>query len=199
MTIVIGLTGGIASGKSMISNELKNIGIPVIDADLIARKVVEAGTDTLQEIVAVFGEEILNNNGTLNRKMLGMLIFNDQAKRMQLNNIIHPAIRRQMEEEKEQYIKKQENCVVMDIPLLFENELTYLVDKTIVVYVDPLTQQSRLINRDHLSVEDANARINSQMSLDEKKLLADAVINNNGTMKESINQLKVILKEWGIL
>lgn len=199
MAIIIGLTGGIASGKSTVSNMFKQLNIPVVDADLIARQVVEPGEPAYEEIVKVFGEEILQADKTLDRKKLGAMVFADVAKRKQLNQIVHPAIRKQMLAERDAYVTQGHRCVVLDIPLLFESQLTHFVDKTIVVYVDEATQLKRLMERDQLTEQEARQRIQSQMPLAEKVKLADAVIDNNDTIEATCEQLYDLLRKWSIL
>lgn len=196
MALVIGLTGGIASGKSTVSQMLKDMEIPVIDADLEARRVVEKGEAAYNEVVATFGEEILLENGEIDRLKLGSIIFNDEKKRQMLNDIVHPAVRKRMLEEKEKFIERGASTIVMDIPLLFESRLTYLVDRTILVYVDENVQLQRLMNRNNFSEEEAIARIRSQMPLEKKRLLADAIIDNNGVIETTRMQLKTILDKW---
>ena len=193
MTVVLGLTGGIASGKSTVSTMIRKHGIHVIDADIISREVVEVGKPAYYQIVELFGEDILHDNHTINREKLGGLIFADEKKRNQLNRIVHPAIREEMlkqtKEEKEQNAK----AVVLDIPLLFESKLTHLVDKTILVYVDEKTQLERLMKRNGFSEEEAMMRIRSQLPLKEKISLSDELINNNGSIEETEIQLHEIL------
>ncbi|WP_449537213.1 dephospho-CoA kinase [Ferdinandcohnia sp. Marseille-Q9671] len=198
MALTIGLTGGIASGKSTVSQMLKEAGIVVIDADLIARKVVEIGEEAYEQIIGVFGEDILLMNKEIDRQKLGSIVFFDEEKRNLLNSIVHPAIRKQMLKEKEEHIANGEETIVLDIPLLFESKLTTLVDRTLLVYVDYETQLLRLMNRNSLSKEDAEARIHSQMPLKEKVKLADAVIDNNGTVDATKDQLHIICEQWGI-
>lgn len=199
MALIIGLTGGIASGKSTISSMLKKLNIPVVDADLIARKVVEPGEEAYKRIIQSFGNEMLQDDGSINRKKLGEVVFSNEEKRKQLNSIVHPAIRKKMLDERNHYVDKGATCVVLDIPLLFESQLTHFVDKTIVVYVDYETQLKRLMKRDQFTKEEAIQRIRSQMLLKDKASLADAVINNNGTIEESREQLIVLLKEWDVI
>lgn len=195
MTVVIGLTGGIASGKSTVSNMVKNLGIRVVDADQISREVVEVGKPAYQQILSVFGDEILHQDKTINREKLGAIIFGDQSKREQLNKIVHPAVRIEMlngvEEEKE----KNSKAVVLDIPLLFESKLTHMVDKTILVYVDEETQLKRLMQRNGYKEEEARMRIGSQLPLRTKIELSDEIIDNNGTIEETERQLHEILKK----
>ncbi|TXL62505.1 dephospho-CoA kinase [Cerasibacillus terrae] len=199
MTFAIGLTGSIASGKSTVSLMFDDLNIPVIDADKIAREVVLPGEKAYQDIVQAFGKEILRKDRTLDRKKLGEIVFTSEEKRTKLNNLIHPAIRKRMIEKRDGYIEAKEKAVVLDIPLLFENKLTSFVDKTIVVYVDEEVQLNRLMARDQYTEEEAKNRINSQLSLNEKVKMADAVIDNNGTKRESFQQLEKILRDWNIL
>lgn len=196
MTIVIGLTGSIGTGKSTISKMFTDREIPVIDADLIAREVVEPGAPAYNGIVAAFGEEILYPDRTLDRKALGSIVFSDEAKRLQLNEIIHPAIRTEMLRQRDYYVTSKHEYVVMDIPLLFESKLTDYVDKIIVVFVNPDVQIERITKRDDSSIEEAEQRIASQIPVAEKIKQADAVIDNNGSIAASSKQLEVILQKW---
>ncbi|WP_440602465.1 dephospho-CoA kinase [Bacillus sp. GB_SG_008] len=199
MTVVIGLTGGIASGKSTVSQMFQGFHVPVIDADIIAREVVEPGKEAYNEIVTAFGKEVLGENGELDRPKLGGIVFHNEEKRLLLNGIVHPAVRKEMNTQKDMYIREKAQAVVLDIPLLFESKLTGLVDKILLVYVDSETQLTRLMERNNFKEEEAKARIASQMPLEDKVTLADEVINNNGTMEETKAQLSRILKEWNII
>ncbi|MER2072118.1 MAG: dephospho-CoA kinase [Psychrobacillus sp.] len=194
--MIIGLTGSIASGKSTVSNMLKEMGYPIIDADLVARIVVEKGTDALQAITEVFGEEILTPDGELNRPKLGEIIFSSPAQRKQLNDIMHPAIRAEMMRRKEEMLLAGHPVIIMDIPLLFESKLQSYVDKIIVVTVSEETQLNRLMARNNYSKEEAKARIQSQLPLSIKEKGADAVIYNNGTLESTREQLEKILRAW---
>lgn len=198
MSLVIGLTGGIASGKSSVSNMLKEMSITVIDADVEARLAVMNGEPAYKEIIEEFGHNILLENGEIDRQKLGSIIFNQADKRQRLNEITHPEVRKRMLEQVETAKKNKEEVIVLDIPLLFESKLTYMVEKTILVYVNSDVQIQRLMERNHLSSADAQARINSQMPLSEKMKLADAVINNNGALADTKHQLLKILAQWGI-
>ncbi|HDX9576856.1 TPA: dephospho-CoA kinase [Bacillus pseudomycoides] len=199
MTVVIGLTGGIASGKSTVSKMFQGFHIPVIDADIIAREVVEPGKEAYNKLVEVFGQEVLEENGELNRPKLGSIVFRNEEKRLLLNNIVHPAVRKEMNAQKDRYIKENVQAVVLDIPLLFESKLTSLVDQILLVYVDNETQITRLMDRNNFTEEEAKVRIASQMPLQEKIALADKVINNNGTVEETKVQLSNVLKGWNII
>lgn len=194
--MIIGLTGSIASGKSTVSKMLKAKGFSIVDADEIARLVVKPGSPVLLEISRVFGEDILRTDGSLHREKLGERIFGNVEERQKLNGIIHPAIRREMLSQKEQFISTGSNTVIMDIPLLFESKLQSFVDKIIVVSVTPEIQKERLIARNVLSEEEADARIKSQLSMKEKELGADAVIDNNKTIEHTEKQLNAILLKW---
>ena len=196
--MIIGLTGSIASGKSTIAAILKDIGLPIIDADLVARDVVEPGSQTLKEIEAVFGGEVINGDGTLNREALGQIIFHDPAKRKELNDLMHPAIRANMLSKRDRLVKEGYRTIIMDIPLLFESRLQHFVEKILVVSVTEETQLSRLMQRNSLSEGEARARIQSQLPISEKEKGADAVIYNNGSIEESKWQLERILAEWDI-
>ncbi|GIO21712.1 dephospho-CoA kinase [Oceanobacillus sp. J11TS1] len=198
MSLVIGLTGGIASGKSTVAKMFAALDIPVIDADIIAREVVEPGEESYQKVVEVFGEEILKEDGSINRPKLGSIIFSDSEKRERLNQIVHPAVRKRVLEKKEYYIRQGEKCIVLDVPLLFESKLTSLVEKTLVVFVVKETQLKRLMERNQLSEQEAWDRIQSQMPLEEKVKLADELIDNNHSIEESKEQLLDLLKKWGV-
>lgn len=199
MATIIGLTGSIGTGKSTVSNMFLQLYFPVVDADKIAREVVEPGQDAYRKIVDTFGESILKQDKQIDRKILGKIVFSDTKKRKQLNDIVHPAIREEMLAQQEHYIKNGARCVVLDIPLLFESKLTHLVDKIIVVFVDSDVQLQRIMERDQSTKEIAMQRIKAQIPVSEKVKLADAVINNNGSKEETFQQLKKILWEWNLI
>ncbi len=198
MPLVVGLTGSIATGKSTISKMFSEADVPVIDADAIAREVVEPGEVAYEKIVQHFGEEVTSEGGTLNRKRLGSIVFNDESERKALNEIIHPEIRKEMLSRRDQYIREEQPLIIMDIPLLFESGLFDYVDQVLVVYIPEKLQVERLMKRDKSSKEDAQARIDAQISIEEKKDKADAVIDNSGTIEESRRQLMEILRNWGV-
>lgn len=198
MPLVVGLTGGIASGKSTVSNMLKEMGITVIDADVEARLAVEPGEPAYEKIVACFGKEILLEDGSINRAKLGAIVFSDEEKRLQLNRIVHPEVRKRMIDKRDRAIGGGEQLIVMDIPLLLESKLTYMVDKVLLVYVDEDTQLRRLMKRNNFSKEEALSRIRAQMPLKEKIRYSDAVIDNNGTVEKTREQLLRILRQWHV-
>ncbi|MFS0654612.1 dephospho-CoA kinase [Bacillus sp. 179-C3.3 HS] len=196
MTLVIGLTGGIASGKSTVSHMIKEQGIRVVDADVIAKEVVAPGKPALHQIVETFGEDVLLPSGELNRERLGTIIFSDEQKRQQLNGIVHPEVRKEMLKQRDEGIDHGEAFVVLDIPLLFESKLEGLVDRILVVYTTPELQLSRLMKRNDLSEEDALKRMHAQQSLEDKCQKADHVIDNTKELACTRKQLQNILNEW---
>ncbi|NGQ30846.1 dephospho-CoA kinase [Staphylococcus aureus] len=198
MPKVIGLTGGIASGKSTVSELLSVFGFKVVDADKAAREAVKKGSKGLAQVREVFGDEAIDENGEMNRRYMGDLVFNHPEKRLELNAIIHPIVRDIMEEEKQEYLKQGYN-VIMDIPLLFENELENTVDEVWVVYTSESIQMDRLMQRNNLSLEDAKARVYRQISIDKKSRMADHVIDNLGDKLELKQNLERLLEEEGYI
>ncbi|EDJ0213515.1 dephospho-CoA kinase [Listeria monocytogenes] len=192
----IGLTGSVATGKSTVSNMIQQAGIPLVDADIAARKVVEPGTEGLKEIVAYFGEEILLADGTLDRAKLGEIIFKDKEKREKLNEITHPRVKDYMLEARERFFRAGEELVFFDIPLLFESHLESLVDQIVVVWTTPETELKRLMERNNLTKEDALRRIESQMGIDEKARKADFVIDNNEFLEKTQKQVYTFIERF---
>lgn len=191
----IGLTGGIASGKSFVSTYLSEKGLPIIDADKIARQVVEPGTPALEQIVNQFGEKILQTDGHLDRKALGSIVFASEEKRNQLNRIVHPAVREKMLHDAAAYKEEGYDTIIFDIPLLVESHLFHLVDQVWVVYVDEQTQLTRLMERDGSTREEALQRIRAQIPLDQKIQYGDQVIKNSGTKQDTAQQIDQLLRE----
>ncbi|OFG64418.1 dephospho-CoA kinase [Listeria monocytogenes] len=192
----IGLTGSVATGKSTVSNMIQQAGIPLVDADIAARKVVEPGTEGLKEIVAYFGEEILLADGTLDRAKLGEIIFKDKEKREKLNEITHPRVKDYMLEARERFFRAGEELIFFDIPLLFESHLESLVDQIVVVWTTPETELKRLMERNNLTKEDALRRIESQMGIDEKARKADFVIDNNESLEKTQKQVYTFIERF---
>jgi len=191
----IGLTGGIASGKSTVLIYFKDKGIPYIDADIVAREVVEPGTKGLEAIVAVFGTDVLHVDRTLNREALGAIIFHNEKKRQQLNGCLKEHIQNRIMELTAHYEALHTPVLLYDIPLLIEGEWYTMMDEVWLVYVNESTQIERLMNRNGFTKEDALARIKSQMRLDDKRPYADVIIDNNGTPLDLKEQLDTIWNE----
>ena len=191
----IGLTGGIASGKSTVLTYFKDKGIPYIDADIVAREVVEPGTEGLQAIVETFGSHVLHADGTLNREALGAIVFHNEEKRQLLNSCLKTHIRNRIMELTSQYEQGNTPILIYDIPLLIEGEWYTMMDEVWLVYVNEMTQIERLMSRNGYTREDALARINSQMRLDDKRAYADIIVDNNGTPHDLTVQLNTIWNE----
>jgi dephospho-CoA kinase len=193
MEMIIGLTGGIATGKSTVTAMLRERGIPVIDADQIAREVVEPGKPAYEAIVEHFGRDILHPDETLDRKRLGEIVFSDESERQKLNAIVHPEVRRVMLEEAKAAEQKGAPIVFMDIPLLFESKLQYMVEKIAVVYAPPEMQLARMMERDELEEEQARKRLRAQFPIEQKKQEADFLIDNSRTREETEQQVEEML------
>lgn len=187
---IIGLTGGIASGKSTVSKYLSSKGYPIVDADAISRTVVEPGEKGLAVIVDAFGVGILDG-AVLNRKKLREMIFDDDEKRLLLNRVLHPIIHEAIEVAFE---KLNDSIIVFDVPLLLENELEHMVDTIWVVSCDEETQIKRVMNRDQISKEQAKQIISKQMPLNEKVKHADVVLDNISTLDDLYKQIEKALE-----
>ncbi len=187
--LLIGLTGGIATGKSLVSEILRGLGAYIIDADKIAREVVEPERPAWLEIVEFFGKDIINKDKTINRKRLGEIVFNDPVKKRKLEEIVHPRVIEEENRMVKEYLKiKPDGIVIIDAALLIEAGSHKRVDKLIVVYADKETQTKRLMERDGLSRLDAEKRIASQMPLDKKVKMADFVIDNSKDIEDTRRQ-----------
>ncbi len=193
---VIGLTGGIASGKSTVSNHLIHKGYHVIDADIIARNVVRKGSSALDEIVNTFGEKILNSDSTLNRKKLRTIVFNNKNALNDLENITHPLIINEIKNNIQKLVKDNDVKVVfLDCPILFEMELEGLVDEVWLVSTTIDQQINRIVQRDSTNATEAKKIIDQQMSLDEKAKRSDVIIENNDSIASLKAQVDLLLKE----
>ena len=192
MPKVIGLTGGIASGKSTVSELLSAHGFKIVDADIASRQAVEKGTKGLERVKEAFGEQAIDENGEMNRAYVGEVVFNQPEKRLELNEIVHPIVREIMEKEKAQYLSEGYH-VIMDIPLLFENNLQDTVDEVWLVYTSESIQIDRLMERNNISMEEAKARVYSQISIDKKRRMADHEIDNRDTKLELKQNLENLL------
>ncbi len=194
----IGLTGGIATGKSTVSGMLSRRGALIIDIDRIAREVVEPGKPALLAIVERFGQAVLQPDGTLDRQKLGAIVFSDPSERKALEQITHPAIRAVMKERMQEYEREYpDRLTVVDVPLLYESRLESYFEKVMVVYVPRHEQKRRLMERDRLTGEEAEQRLNAQMDIEEKKRRADIVIDNSGSLEETERQLDRFWRETG--
>jgi len=182
----VGLTGGIASGKSTVDRMFVDKGAYLIDHDALAHRVEEPGRPVWKEIVSCFGPEILNEDRSINRERLGSLVFNDESKLKKLNDIVHPAVFNEwMMEIKEITRKEPRGIILSDIPLLFEVGWQDAVDAIVLIYISRDEQVRRLTERNGYSKREAEDRLNSQMSIDDKVLRSDYVINNEGSLKST--------------
>ena len=192
---LIGLAGGIASGKTMITDYLMSLGAPVVDADIVSHRITEPGSPVLREIAEAFGEDCLDENGHLRRKALGRIIFNDAESRLRLNQIMHPKISAAIREEIEGYEAAGEPAVIYSAPLLLEGEGKGMTDIVWLVAIDPAEQMRRLMARDGIGADEAAKRLRAQSSLEEKLAKADKVIDNNGSRKAAKAQAKALWEE----
>ncbi|MBU3842912.1 dephospho-CoA kinase [uncultured Fusobacterium sp.] len=190
--MIIGLTGGIASGKSTVSNFFKELGVEIVDADIVAREISERKV-TIDEICNIFGRDILDENGKIVRGKLRERVFQDRELVQKLNSIIHPQVIEYFKERRER--NRRDELLIFDIPLLYEAKMDALCDKVIVVGVDRKKQIERVIQRDGSSEEVARNIIANQMSLDDKIKRADIVIMNDGTLEELKGKVLKVYKE----
>lgn len=193
--MIIGLTGGIATGKSTVSSMIKKQGIPVIDADIVAREVVEPGKKSYHEIVDHFGLSILQTDGTINRETLGKIVFEKEVERNILNNIVHPAVREEMRLQAETFKQEGHKLIVMDIPLLVESKLFHMVDYVVVVYVPESVQLQRLRERNEYTEKEAKQRMNAQVAIEKKREYAEYIIDNSRTLEETEQQVQDLINK----
>lgn len=190
----VGLTGGIASGKSTVTRILRQQGVPVIDADELAREVVKSGTDGHAEVVKAFGPGSVSADGELNRKEIGMKVFADRTKLEVLERIIHPRVRALCLREKNQLAAAGNAIAFYDVPLLFEKKLESSFDQIVVVTCEPQIQIDRLMKREGFSEDEAIRRIAAQLPLEQKIKAAHFTIHNNGSMIDLEKQVDDLLK-----
>ena len=195
MVRVIGLTGGIGSGKSTVARIFKELGAEVVDADQLAREVVAPGQPALKDVVAAFGPGVIQADGTLDRPRLASIIFRDDVARATLNAITHPRIRSRMRAEVESR-RGRSGLLVLDIPLLFEGDPPEEIETSVVVWVDRATQLRRLVERDGFTLEEASRRIAAQMPLDAKRDRADEVIDNSRSLEETRAQVEKLYRRY---
>lgn len=186
---LIGLTGGIGTGKSTVAVMLVARGAALIDADLLAREVVEPGTPALAEIAAEFGPGVLLPDGALDRAALGAVVFGDEAKRLRLNAITHPRVRELMVHRVAAALASDAPLLVVDIPLLFEGELQGGFEGVMLVWAPEPVQVERLVSRNGLPEDEARRRIATQMPVDDKRALATWVIDNSGSLAAASAQV----------
>lgn len=197
MTYFLGLTGGIASGKSTADDFFKKENIPIIDSDLIVHQIMEVGQNGYNAVVAYFGTNILNDDQTINRRQLGEIVFSDKAKLKKLNELTHPLVHQEIKLQMEQYSLEKEKLVVIDVPLLFESGFESLCDGVLVISISPELQIKRLMKRNNFTKKEALARIDNQMPLSEKEKRATYVVTNIGKISDLEEKLSDLLQEIG--
>lgn len=197
MTRRIGLTGGIASGKSEAAAVLRKLGAVVIDADAIAHQVTDPGGEVWAAVGQAF-PQALQKDGHLDRRELARIVFSDETARQRLNAIVHPAVRRRMNALAAEAEQRGVPAVVLEIPLLVENHLEGLMDEVWLIETSPATQIERLMKRSHLDAEQAHRRLESQMSNLERRRVAHVVIENEGTPEELERAVKTVWQERGL-
>jgi len=191
--LIVGLTGGIASGKSLVTRVLRDLGAHIIDADKIVHDLLAPGQDACREVVGHFGKEIQLPDGSIDRRRLGDIIFNHPEERAWLNQCIHPRVFEAYNHQVRHLSERQPDAIViMDAALLIETGYHRHMDRLIVVYADQKAQMKRLMERDRFTLEQAMARISSQMPLDEKRKYADFVIENTGTRDATEQQTREV-------
>jgi dephospho-CoA kinase len=195
--LLLGVTGGIASGKTTVANMLSELGAPIIDFDLIARQVVEPEKPAWKEIVEYFGKQVLQEDGTLDRKKMSDIVFRDIEKRKKLESFTHPRINEEFQRQVDEIAGKDPDAIIqVVIPLLIELNLQYIFHKLLVVYVPRQEQVERLAKRDGITREEAENILKAQMPIDEKVGYADYIINNEGSPDETEKEVKAL---WGKL
>lgn len=193
MSYIVALSGGIASGKSTIAHLFAQLGVPIIDADIIARQVVEIGTPALEQITQHFSQEILLENGELDRSQLREIIFNNDHERLWLNSLLHPII---AQETQKQFAQQTKPYVIWVVPLLIENNLHQLADRVLMIDIPEALQLERLINRDRISESLAKKMIATQVCLTDRLAFADDIIVNDGDLESLKIQVDNLHKQY---
>lgn len=191
--LVLGLTGNIGCGKSSVSNIFMQNGIDVVDADIVARQIFD-DKDLLNEVFYTFGEGIKNQDGSLNRKVLGNIVFNDDEKLITLNNLTHPKIKQNILSQVAEYKNQGKKMVLIDAALLIEDDYLPYIDKLILVTCKEDIQIERIKNRDNCTEKEAISRINSQMSQQEKQKFADYIIDNSNSFEKLEREVLKVIK-----
>lgn len=193
--LIVGLTGGIASGKSTVSRIFEQAGIPVICADELAREVVRPGSKGLAEIRRIFGEDVLDESGNLDREAMARQVFQDHSKRKILESIIHPRVEEEQNKKLAALERQGYSMAVVDVPLLYESGWERFVDLVVVVYASRDTQTERLMNRDGMSADDARSRLEAQMPIDDKRRRADRLVDNGKSLQHTRRQVESLIEE----
>ncbi len=199
MTLIVGLTGGIATGKSTVTKMFQSVDIPVIETDKIARELLKKGTEGYEEVVSSFSRSILLTNDEINRKKLATIVFGNPQRRNTLNEIVHPRVESIVRTEIQKHKELGTKIIVLDVPLLFETGFIDLVDKTVVVYTTFKKQKERLMERERIDKEYAELKISSQIPLNRKVDLADYVIDNSTSILNTRKEFNEVLKQIEVL
>jgi dephospho-CoA kinase len=198
--LLLGVTGGIASGKTTVANMLKDLGAHTIDFDMISRHVVEPGKQALKEIIAYFGEQVILRDGHLDRKKLSGIVFKDEEKRKKLESISHPYIFEEFTNQVSEIAKRDPRAIIQAvIPLLFEVNLQHLVHKILVVYVPKERQIERLVARDGMTKDEAANILRAQLPISEKVIYSDFMINNDCPVEETKKQVEDLWQTLNII
>jgi len=194
--LLVGITGGIASGKTTVSRLFEELGAPLIDFDVIARQVVEPGTLALAKIIDYFGRQVLQADGRLDRKKLSQIVFRDIEKRKKLESFTHPPIYEEFFNQVNRITAENPNAIIqVAVPLLIELNLQYLFDNLVVVYISPEVQIERLAKRDGITTEEAANILKAQLPIDDKKTFASFIIDNGKDLDATRRQVQVVWQE----
>jgi len=193
--LVVGLTGGIAAGKTTVSRLFQDLGVPVICADELAREAVEPGAPALADIRRIFGPTVIDDAGGLDRAGMAKVVFQDPTKRKILEEIVHPRVAEAKDKRLRELQRAGHRIAMVDVPLLFESGWDRLFDLVIVVYVPASVQLERLMQRDHMRLEEARSRLDAQMPIEDKRKLGDLVVDNSGTPEETREQVRRLWEE----
>ncbi len=199
MTLIVGLTGGISTGKSTVTQMFQSIDIPVIETDKISKEMLKKGTEGYEEVVTTFSRSVLLTNDEINRKKLAQIVFSNPQRRKKLNDIVHPRVKSVVKTEIQKHKELGSKMIVLDVPLLFETDFIDLVDKTIVVYTTYKKQKERLMERERIDKDYAELKISAQMPLNRKVDLADYVIDNSDSILATRKEFNIIVSELEVL